>query len=370
MKKIKKLLKTPGPFFRDLLVKRYPITLNEIGCPHQEEQVLIKHDRDLCQLSNNKLAIDVVFTWVDDKDPDWRANYMKAKQETEPNSIGPYGADSARFANHDELRYSLQSVRRFLPWVNRIHIVTAGQCPEWLAPNDKIRIVDHREIIESRYLPTFNSHVIEAHLHRIPDLTEHFIYFNDDVFVARPLMSGHFFRDNGIASAFVARKSLSAMRNRGIDTPTLSASLRGMQMLANDYATTIDWPLVHTYIPLRKSMFEFAWSRYGNSIRAFLPNRFRDENDLNLATFLVPWLAYLEGLAVPSRDICYYFNVRSPIAPTFYQALQERQMAGIEPHSFCANDFHSQSPVGSQYRQRLHVMLSNYFPEKQVHHHE
>ena len=45
--------------------------------------------------------------------------------------------------------------------------------------------MDHREIIEQEYLPTFNSHVIEANLHKIPNLSEHFIYFNDDVFVAK-----------------------------------------------------------------------------------------------------------------------------------------------------------------------------------------
>lgn len=360
MRKVRKFIKSPGLFFRDFLNKRYPVSYNELGCPQEEERVLIKHGLELSQLPGHSLLIDVVFTWVDDRDPVWRSRYLDAKQQAEPDSVALYGTDSARFANHDELRYSLLSVQRFMPWVNRIHIVTDGQCPAWLQTNDKIRIVDHRKIIESRYLPTFNSHVIEAHLHRIPDLAEQFIYFNDDVFVARVLPPGHFFRSNGIASLFLAKKSLSAMRERGVDTPTLSASQRGAQILANANAPEIDRPLVHTYIPLRKSMFDLAWSRHEEFIRTFLPNRFRGTNDLNLASFFVPWLAYLEGLAVPACDICYYFNVRSPAASTHYRELLSKQAVGQSPHSFCANDFQADDKSG-EYCQQLQSMLQLYF---------
>jgi hypothetical protein len=54
-------------------------------------------------------------------------------------------------------------------------------------PFFKKRVVfaDHRSIIHSRYLPTFNSHAIEGHLYRVPDLSERFIYFNDDMFLGR-----------------------------------------------------------------------------------------------------------------------------------------------------------------------------------------
>ena len=78
----------------------------------------------------------------------------------------------------------------------------------WVSEYAKVQHIDHSEIISSKYLPTFNSHVIEAHLHNIPNLAENFIYFNDDVFVARELPPGHFFKGNGLASIFISRKSL------------------------------------------------------------------------------------------------------------------------------------------------------------------
>ena len=79
----------------------------------------------------------------------------------------------------------------------------------------KIKLINHSQIIDAKYLPTFNSHVIEANLYKIPDLSEHFIYFNDDVFVARPLMPNHFFENNGLASLFVANKSFQKNTSTG-----------------------------------------------------------------------------------------------------------------------------------------------------------
>ena len=150
-----------------------------------------------------------------------------------------------------------------MPWVRNIFIVTADQKPKWLDENahSKIKLINHSQIIDAKYLPTFNSHVIEANLYKIPDLSEHFIYFNDDIFVARPLMPNHFFENNGLASLFVANKSFQKMRQRGLITPTLTASEHALKLLKRHYPTiNINTPLVHTYVPLRKTSFQKAWS--------------------------------------------------------------------------------------------------------------
>ncbi|HDX8353647.1 TPA: Stealth CR1 domain-containing protein [Aeromonas dhakensis] len=320
----------------------------------------MRHDLALESQINIDFPIDVVFTWVNDADPKWQERYQKYKQSVDTEHVGRHALDSARFSNHDELKYSLGCVLKFLPWIRRIYIVTDKQCPNWLTPNDKIRVIDHSEMIEKQYLPTFNSHVIEAHLHKIPDLAEHFIYFNDDVFVARPLPAGHFFRSNGIASLFMSKKSLSTMQAKGTDTPTLSASLKSASLLNHDFSFLIDHPLVHTYVPLRKSMFEECWRLYRADIKRFLPNRFRTNNDLNLATFFIPWLSYIRGVAVPSRDICYYFNARSPAAANYFNALLLAKKNGTLPHSFCANDFNTKNVNP---RNNVANLLSNYFSE-------
>lgn len=361
MRKLKKFFRHPGIFVRDHLNKKYPVIRNEIACSEDEEHILIRHDLALESQIKIDFPIDVVFTWVDDSDPKWQQRYQHYKTLINQQNIGEHATDPARFNNHDELRYSLGSVLKFLPWVRKVYIITDGQCPKWLKSSDRIKIIDHTEIIEHQYLPTFNSHVIEAHLHKIPDLAEHFIYFNDDVFVARPLPAGHFFRSNGIASLFISKKSLATMQQKGTNTPTLSASLNSVSILNYDFSLIIDHPLVHTYVPLRKSMFEEAWKLYSADVTSFLPNKFRTNNDINMATFFVPWLSYIQGTAVPSRDICYYFNVRSPAAATYFKVLEIAKKKGTLPHSFCANDFNTKIKSNSDYKGLLESALKHYF---------
>lgn len=239
--------------------------------------------------------------------------------------------------------------------------MTDGQRPSWDIVSEKIIFVSHAQIINKSYLPTFNSHVIEAHLHKIPGLSEDFIYFNDDVFVARPLPKSHFFKDNGLASLFVAKKSLKKLLANGIKTVTLSASITSNKLLQRYDDINIDHPLVHTYIPLKKSMYEYAWLKYEKEINSFLVNKFRSHNDLNMASFLVPWLMYIRGQSVISREICYYFNIRSNNALLQYKNLIKKKELSISPHSFCANDFHSSGVGLNNYKEELSQFLNSYF---------
>lgn len=364
-KKIKKLIRNPGLFFRDYLNKKYAHFTNEQRVLEADEVAVVKYELQRCQLES-KLGhinepIDVVFTWVNNADSDWQNRYNTANAQSGDN-IGLYATDNARFESHNELYYSVHSVLNYLDWVNKIFIVTDNQVPDWLLEikSEKLVIIDHKQIIDEKYLPTFNSHVIEAHLHKIPNLSENFIYFNDDVFVARPLPKEHFFATNGNVSIFLAKKSLAKMREKGVMTPTLFACFNCQELLKEQYQVEVDMPLVHTYIPLKKSYYEQAWQLYENQITAFLPNKFRSNNDLNLASFLVPYLMFLEGRAVTRAEVCYYFNIRTANAMAQYNKLLAKKLRNEAPHSICANDFNSQKQV-SNYSENLEVFLKSYF---------
>ena len=87
-------------------------------------------------------------------------------------------------------------VEKHAPWVNKIHLVTNGQIPQWLnTAHPKLNWVKHTDFIPSEYLPTFNSAAIELNLHRIPDLTEHFVLFNDDMFLINDSQPEDFFAE-------------------------------------------------------------------------------------------------------------------------------------------------------------------------------
>lgn len=106
---------------------------------------------------------------------------------------------SSRFEDNEELRYSLRSVEKFAPWVRHVYIVTNGQIPSWLnLDNSRVSIVSHRDIfLNSSHLPTFSSPAIESHLHRIPGVSERFIYMNDDVFFGKEVWPDDFFTTAG-----------------------------------------------------------------------------------------------------------------------------------------------------------------------------
>lgn len=137
------------------------------------------------------MDIDFVILWVDGSDPQWLAEKRKYLPPAEADS------DSAnRYRDWGLLPYWFRAVEKFAPWVRKIHFVTWGHVPAFLnLDSPKLHVVRHDEFIPAEYLPTFSSHAIEMNIHRIPGLAEQFVYFNDDMFLLRPMEPEDFFRD-------------------------------------------------------------------------------------------------------------------------------------------------------------------------------
>ena len=146
--------------------------------------------------------IDFVLTWVDGTDPKWIAE--KRKYEKQIIESSEEANAECRYRPETEmLRYWFRGVEKFAPWVNKIHFVTCGQKPYWLNGNHKkLNLVNHNDYIPSQYLPTFSSNVIELNLHRLPNLKEQFVLFNDDMYLLQPIRESFYFRiwSNEIAS--------------------------------------------------------------------------------------------------------------------------------------------------------------------------
>jgi UDP-N-acetylglucosamine-lysosomal-enzyme len=106
---------------------------------------------------------------------------------------------ASRFEDNEELRYSLRSVERHAPWIRHVFIVTNGQIPSWLNLDyERVTVVTHAEIFpNASHLPTFSSPAIESHLHRIPGLSDRFIYMNDDVMFGRDVWPDDFISPSG-----------------------------------------------------------------------------------------------------------------------------------------------------------------------------
>ena len=74
-------------------------------------------------------------------------------------------------------------------------------------------MVRHEEFIPKEYLPTFNSNVIELNLHRIKDLSEKFVLFNDDLFILKDTTEEDFFKNNLPVDLYCEYMQLAAKYN-------------------------------------------------------------------------------------------------------------------------------------------------------------
>lgn len=139
------------------------------------------------------MKIDFVIAWVNGNDKAW----LKEKAKYDPSIDLTQDTIDARYRDWDNLQYWFRAVEKYAPWVNKIHFLTWGHIPEWLDVNNpKLHIVNHKDFIPEEFLPTFNSHTIELNMHRIEGLSEYFVYFNDDVFLTKPVKETDFFKDN------------------------------------------------------------------------------------------------------------------------------------------------------------------------------
>lgn len=137
------------------------------------------------------MDIDFVVLWVDGSDPAWQAEKAKysGKRTDDSDSVN-------RYRDWGLMPYWFRAVDQFAPWVRKVHFVTCGHVPEFLNLNaPKLHHVRHEDFMPEGSLPTFSSHALEMNLHRIPGLAEHFVYFNDDMFLLRPMPETAFFQD-------------------------------------------------------------------------------------------------------------------------------------------------------------------------------
>jgi hypothetical protein len=133
----------------------------------------------------DQTPVDIVYLWVNGNDPVWRAKRQAAAAKlgkAQCLSMAAFGNVEGRFRDNDELRYSLRALELFFPTHGHIYVVTDGQIPSWLKPSGRLTIVDHKELIPTACLPTFDSGNIESYIHRIPNLSERYFYLNDDIF--------------------------------------------------------------------------------------------------------------------------------------------------------------------------------------------
>ncbi len=285
---------------------------------------------------NAENKIDFVIAWVDGNDKAWQAK------------MAEYGhGKNEQFRDWNFLPYLLKSIDRYAPFVHRIFLVTDRQNPDCLSDAGrekyclsddlvrKIKVIYHEEFIPQKYLPTFNSHTIELNFHRIPGLSEQFVYFNDDVLLTGPCAPEDFFRDGlpvdcGCLNAINGKDPVFAgiqfhnmvLMNGHYDIGAVRAHLwkwlnpiygrqniRTLLLLPFQRLQGIYNP--HGPLALKKNTYEKLWKRDGDILDQTCLCKFRKES--NVSVYVMRYEQLLSGNFVPGKINNRYLEVTYPL---------------------------------------------------------
>lgn len=253
------------------------------------------------------MDIDFVVTWVDMEDPVWKRDFAKYSGKID-NSTNQFS--EARFRDYGLLKYWFRGVEKFAPWVRNVYFVTCGQKPEWLdTSNPKLKLVNHSDYIPERFLPTFNSSVIELYLHEIPGIADHFVYFNDDFYMTSPVPEERFFKDGLPRDIAAFRYNSKAglwskclennvrIINKRFDKKRVLEEFhdlwydpsygnkRLLTTLTKPMDKFITLVIPHNAQPYLKSTFEEVWEYAGDELSKVSANRFRTPYDYTQELF-------------------------------------------------------------------------------------
>lgn len=302
--------------------------------------------------------VDAVYTWVDGDDPALAAR-RRAHRERSDGVIAARETGASRYTSHDELRYALRSLEMYAGFVRHVYLVTDSQVPAWLDPDAAgLTVVDHTDILPADALPVFNSHAIESALHHIPGLSEHYLYFNDDVFINRPVGPGHFFHGNGIARIPLSPLKLGVGAPHPLEPAPNSAGKNAREVIRRYHGRQITHKSLHTPHPQLLPVMREMESLGIEELERTAYSRFRSLSDVAPASTLHHHWAMATGRAVPAD---YRFRYVQLGTPDMGRRLA-RLAAGEDVDFFCLNDVDTPAEARPGARAAIHAFLDRKYP--------
>ncbi|MDR1567913.1 MAG: glycosyl transferase [Streptococcaceae bacterium] len=315
---------------------------------------------------------------MNDQDEAWQAEYQKYQTETVSGL-----SDSSRYRDLPTFKYWFRAIERYCSWVNKIHVITCGHYPEWLNQNHpKLNLIKHEDYIPKRYLPTFSSPVIELNLHRIAELSEHFILFNDDFFVNSQINPDDFFVNNlpkdSLAIVPLSTRFSSSylelnnqilinqeFRQREIIKkifPKLFSFKNGlfvnlMNLVMLPFPFISDIYNFHITTASTKSSYEEAWQLYHKELDKGCLQKFRNKE--SYSRFLVRSRQLLKGKFVPTnmRKLGSFINLKKDEDYLKYLSNNKKILCLNDSWLLDIDDFEVE-------KERLVAAFEEKFPEK------
>ena len=301
----------------------------------------------------------MVYLWVDGSDPEWQARRSaftgQKLDNTEANCKG-------RYADNDELKYNLRAVEKYAPWIRHVFIVTDDQTPAWLDTScPDVTVVNQNDIIPEVSRPCYNSSLIEHFLYRIPGLSEHFLYANDDMFLNKPVTPDIFFTSDGLPIVRLIHARLRdwylAFRKHVLGVPYkyyIRTLYNSAGLVRKRYGVYYSGKPHHNIDAYVRSDNRLVAEEFSREISAVLNNHQRKDNDLQRVIYSYAALARKRGrLQYVTQRTSFRFHIQKK---SHYAKLRR-----YDPLFFCMND--SEYAADSD-RKRVTEFLAGRFPDK------
>jgi hypothetical protein len=271
-------------------------------------------------------------------------------------------SNNRRLSNNNELKYSLRSVELNAQWVNKIYILmNKNKMPSWIKPTDKIIILEHTDTFPSKkYLPNINSNAIESTIVNIPGLSEHYIYFNDDVFLGKKTKYTDFFTPDGKA---IIDKIAKNRTKKYIENNFKKMDNHFKLNLNTKLPSNCNTISKHIPFPQIKSVVLKFNKEYANYIHQLRSTKRRRPGNLLYQQIHCPISKYmlLKNKAVIHNFSNKHVDVRSSdkiLSTNLKKILRDK------PQFFCIKDDEDDHLKRHIIREKLTNFFENYYPEK------
>lgn len=310
----------------------------------------IKYEENYSNLSltpTPPFKIDIVYTWAGE-------NHNK---------------NNERLSDNNELKYSLRSVMKYAPWVNKIYILMnpPKKKPSWFNKNykKKIILIDHNDTFKNKkYLPSTNSNSIETTLVNIKGLSEHFIYFNDDFYLGNYISYLDFFNRDG-SKVIVDEKIVSNY------STMIKDKIYNLNIKLPSYCGIAQ----HIPFGLKKSIIREFQKKYSDYIHFVRKIKYRTGTGMEdcYKNGLKKWCQQQYGpISKFALDNNYAISYRYPKKQIKYISyLFDKKLYGLtslyknRPKFFCINDVKiDNEDIREKYYKKVNSFLNNYYQKK------
>lgn len=257
------------------------------------------------------IDIDLVIPMVFPHDPEWQREYRRYQSGD--------ATRNARWRSWGTEELLIQCVIKWMPWIRHIHLLLASESQEqpWMtemtARSQQIIIHYHKDFIPEQYLPCYTSCCIEMFLHRIPGLSEYFIYGNDDMFPLSPLDPEDFFRTKEAHKPVLPCQKLREKIFPKSPNIFQQKCLNQQNMIAKPFGKHFTKTLLrngHSMAPMLKSVCEAVWLRHGEEIKRYLSPIKRDKHSYSQYVYVL--YQHFAGLYIEHQPRVQYIGRETP----------------------------------------------------------